>query len=196
MRVLTKNIAIREDFDLIEKYRDRVLVGLSLTAAPSKADVMQILEPNASSIQDRMLAMVEAAARGLRTYAMLCPLLPGIADSPEQIDELIRFAADCRVEEVFCEPVNPRGRGLKDCQEALQLRGYQDEADATGSIRHCQHWSRYVAGLVANVQQSVRRHFDIEKLRFLLYPSRLLPEDMTRIQKDDRGVVWLGKGRP
>ena len=115
---------------------------------------------------------------------------------PEQIDELIRFAVDCHVEEVFCEPVNPRGRGLSDCQGALQLRGYQDEADAIGKIRHRQHWSQYVAGLVANVQQSVRRHFDIEKLRFLLYPSRLLPEDMARIMEDDAGVVWLGRQQP
>jgi DNA repair photolyase len=91
VRVLTKNISIRDDFDLIEKHRDRVSVGLSITAPLEKSDVIQILEPNASSIQDRMLAMVEAAARGLRTYAMFCPLLPAIADSPETIDRLIKL---------------------------------------------------------------------------------------------------------
>jgi len=85
VRVLTKNVSVRDDFDLIEEYRDRVLVGLSITAPLDKSKSIQLIEPNASSIQDRMLAMVEAAARGLRTYAMLCPLLPGIADSQEDM---------------------------------------------------------------------------------------------------------------
>ena len=89
VRILTKNAAVREDFDLIEEHRDRVRVGLSITAPLYNGAAIQLLEPNASSIQDRMLAMVEAAARGLRTYAMFCPLLPGIADHPEDVSYAI-----------------------------------------------------------------------------------------------------------
>ena len=190
---MTKNAAVTEDFDLIEKHHDRVLVGLSITATPDKDKIINILEPHASSIQQRMLAMVEAAARGLRTYAMFCPLFPGIADSPEQIDRLIKFAVDCKAEEIFVEPVNPRGPGLKHCQEALDLWGYAKEAEAVKQIRNKENWSKYVVNLLANVQQSVRKHSEITKLRFLLYPSRLLPEDVTTIRKDDAGVIWLGK---
>ncbi|MDI6448478.1 SPL family radical SAM protein [Anaerobaca lacustris] len=192
VRVLTKNAAIRDDFDFIEENRDRVLIGLSITAALPKAGTVQILEPNTSSIQDRMLAVVEAAARGLRTYAMFCPLLPGIADSPEDIEQLVKFAIDCRAEEIFVEPVNPRGPGLRLCQEALQQNGYQTEAEAIGIIRRRASWSNYVTELIANVQQAVRKHSDISKLRFLLYPSGLRPEDKARIERDDAGVVWLG----
>jgi len=193
VRILTKNMSVIDDFDLIEKYRDRVLVGLSITAPPDKDDVINILEPNVSPIHDRMLALVEAAARGFRTYAMFCPLMPGIANSPEQIDRLIRFAADCKVEEIFVEPVNPRGPGLKDCQQALELWGYSKEAEAIGNIRTKTGWSNYTRNLITNVQSSIRKHSDIQKLRFLLYPSRLLPADLTAIKKDDEGVIWLGK---
>jgi len=195
VRILTKNAAVMEDFDLIEQHRDRVLVGLSLTATPENSAVNKVLEPNASDIEDRMLAMVEAASRGLRIYGMLCPLLPNIADSPEQIDQLVNFVGDCGAEEVFVEPVNPRGPGLKHCQEALELWGYTREAEAVGEIRHRQGWSQYCLDLIRNVQGSVRRHFDIEKLRFLLYPTHLLPEHEVEIRKDDEGVVWLGKAR-
>ena len=193
VRILTKNVAVRNDFDFIQKHRDRVQIGLSLTATPDKADAIGVLEPNASCIKDRMLAMVEAAARGLRTYAMLCPLLPGIADSPEQIDKLVRFAVDCRAEEIFVEPVNSRGPGLRLCQEALDEAGHPAEAEAVGNIRCRRSWSRYVANLVANVQQSIRKHSEIGKLRFLLYPANLLPEHEARVREDDAGVVWLGK---
>ena len=194
VRVLTKNAAVVGDFDLIEEHRDRVLAGLSITGPLDMQDRIEIVEPNASRIADRMVAMCDAASRGLRTYAMLCPLLPEIADSPEQIDTLVKFAVDCKVEEIFVEPVNPRGPGLRQCQEALQLWGYNHEAEALGRTRKKAHWSRYVVGLLGSVQRSVRRHFDIDRLRFLLYPSRLLSEDRARIEKDDAGVIWLGEG--
>ncbi len=193
IRVLTKNASIINDFDLIEKYRNRILVGLSITATPDKDEVINILEPNASSIKDRMLAMVEAAARGLRTYAMFCPLLPGIANSPEQIDQLIRFAVDCKAEEIFVEPVNPRGNGLSECQKALEFWGYDQEAKAISQIRTRLGWSTYVRNLITNVQNSVRQHSDLTKLRFLLYPSRLMPAELNAIKQDDAGIIWLGK---
>jgi len=39
----------------------------------------------------------------------------------------------------------------------------------------------------------MRKHSDIDKLRFLLYPSGLLPEHKAEILKDNAGVIWLGK---
>lgn len=193
IRILTKNAALRRVFDLIARYRDRVLIGLSVTAPHDKADVIEIVEPNASSIQERMDTLKEAANRGLRTYAMFCPLLPGIADAPEQVDELIQFAAECDVEEIFVEPVNARGSGLKRCQEALEIWGYHDEGEAIGRIRQRHYWSHYVADLITNVQASARRHSDVSKVRFLVYPSRLTAQDAAEIKKDDAGVIWLGK---
>ena len=193
VRVLTKNVSVRDDFDLIEKNRDRVLVGLSITAPLEKGNVIQVLEPNASSIQDRMLALVEVAARGLRTFAMLCPLLPGIADSQDAVERMVKFAVDCRAEGIFAEPVNPRGPGLRLCQEALEQNGFTKEAEAIAAIRQRARWSRYVTELVSRVQQAVRTQSDISKLRFLLYPSGLLPQDRARIERDDAGVIWLGK---
>lgn len=193
VRILTKNASIIDDFDLIEKHRDRVLVGLSITATPDNDEIINIVEPNASSIRDRMRAMTEAAAMGLRTYAMFCPLLPGIANSPEQIDQLIEFATECKVEEIFVEPVNARGKGLIDCQTALELWGYEIQAKAIENIRKQANWSKYVRKLIHNVQQSIYRYSDINKLRFLLYSSRLLSEDIDTIRQDDQGVIWLGK---
>jgi len=39
----------------------------------------------------------------------------------------------------------------------------------------------------------MRKHSDINKLRFLLYPSNLLPQHKAEILKDNAGVIWLGK---
>jgi DNA repair photolyase len=191
VRILTKNAAVAKDFDLIEKYRDRVLVGLSITATPDRSHIVRITEPNASPIEERLEAMKNAHNRGLRTYGMLCPLLPGIADAPAQIDELVKHMVDCGVEEIFTEAVNPRGRGLIQTQQALEAACFYDAAKAIQKIRNRDAWSDYVLHLIKNVQQSVRKYYDISKLRFLQYPSGLNPKDIDEIKKDDAGVVWL-----
>ena len=193
VRILTKNAAVVRDFDVISRYRDRILVGLSMTAPATKTATMLAIEPNASPLQDRMAAWREAHERGLRTYAMFCPLLPGIADAPDDIDELVRLAVEYGAEELFTEPVNPRGPGLRLTQQALQEHGYQAEAAAVGHIRRAAAWSLYVASLISNVQRSMRASWDIDKLRILLYPSRVHERDITQIRQDDAGVVWLGK---
>jgi len=64
---------------------------------------------------------------------------------------------------------------------------------AVAGIRDKESWSRYATRLILNVQKSVRKLYDISRLRFLLYPSRLTPADIVRIKKDDIGVIWLDK---
>jgi DNA repair photolyase len=194
VRILTKNAAVREDFDLIERYQDRVLVGLSITGTAEKARILKVLEPNASPVDERMRALEEASRRGLRTYAMFCPLLPGIADTRAEIDRLLRCAEAGSVEEVFAEAVNPRGPGLRLCQEALAREGFRAESLAVSRIRRQKNWSCYTVLLIRCLQMSMRRHSDVRKLRFLLYPSGLREQDLASIRNDDEGVVWLGNG--
>jgi DNA repair photolyase len=196
VRVLTKNAAVVKDFDVIERHKDKVLVGLSITGTPDQEEVLKAVEPYASGIRERMAALHQAHTRGLRTYGMFCPMLPGIADDPEQIDELVHFACECGVEEIFAEAVNPRGRGLIVTQKALAEQGNHQQAAAIGAIRNRVHWSRYVTNLIQRLQGSVRRSYDINKLRFLLYPGGLTPDDLARVRQDDAGIVWLGKNAP
>lgn len=191
VRILTKNAAVVEDFDLICKHKERVLVGLSLTGTPDKEKVLGVIEPHASPISERMAALEESHRLGLRTYGMLCPLLPGISDSPEQIDELVHFVKDCGAEEVFSEAVNPRGNGLTLTERVLRDSGFPAEAQAISAIRKTKVWSSYAVRLLRNIQWAMRKHMTTDKLRYLLYPKDLTDEDQDEIQKDDAGVVWL-----
>lgn len=191
VRILTKNAAVTGDFDLVQNHRDRVLVGLSLTGPVASEALLRVVEPLASPVSERMAAMRQAHELGLRTYGMLCPLMPGIADSPEQIDELVTFVKECGAEEIFAEAVNPRGGGLRDTAESLRKSGFSAEADAVSRIRTQSHWSAYTMRLIQTLQSSLRRQGVIDKLRFLLYPSRLLPADRAAIESDDAGIIWL-----
>jgi len=192
VRVLTKNVAVQEDFDLIEKHRDRVLVGISLTATPANETQMTVVEARASRITERLAALMEAHRRGLRTYGMLCPLLPGIADDYDSVSELVEAYLAFGAEEIFVEPVNPRASGLRLTQEALLQDGFVREAESVEKNRSWQAWSDYCARLMGTVQQVMAEKRLLEKLRFLLYPGRLTDSDLQRIRANDAGVKWLG----
>jgi len=191
VRILTKNASVAEDFDLIERYRDRVLVGLSITGSPDCEAQIAVVEPRASSLAERMRAMKEAHDRGFRTYGMLCPLLPGIGNSAPRVTEMMRFVDACGAEEVFAEAVNPRGPGLKKTEEALRAAGLAAEADAIAAIRHRDAWSGYVREVIQTTQHSMQTLRMLDRLKFLLYPSGLLAKDVEVIRRSERGIVWL-----
>jgi DNA repair photolyase len=194
VRILTKNAAIVKDFDLIKRHKDRVLVGLTLTGTPSKTDVISAIEPNASPLHERFDAMRQAHKLGLRTYAMLCPMMPGIADGQSEINELIRFAKEIGAEEIFAEAVNARGPGLKNTEHSLREAGFEEEARSVGAVRKTKNWSPYAADLVQKLQVAISRYGMDGKLRYLLYPKKLNEADRNRIRKNDAGIVWLGEG--
>ncbi len=137
-----------------------------------------------------MAAMRQAHELGLRVYGMLCPLLPGVAAGAEEIEELVAFVKDCGAEEIFAEAVNSRCPGLKDTADSLREAGFAEAAQAVHRIRKRTEWSAYVAELLRNLQSSPRRNRVLEKLRYLLYPSRLRPADEQAIRRDDR-IKWL-----
>lgn len=194
VRILTKNAAVEKDFSLIRKYKDRVLVGLSLTATKDKSKIMSLIEPNASSIASRMRVLRKAHEKGFRTFGMLCPLLPGIADSPEQIDQMVEFLLkECGVEEIFCEPFNPRGKGAGFTVEALRSAGYKKEADAVANVSNKKESSAYCRKLLETIQNSLRARNSLDRLRFLLYPNDLTEADKGWIKHHMEGVKWLDK---
>jgi DNA repair photolyase len=192
IRILTKNAAITDDFDLIAKYRDRIRVGLSITAPQSKSGIIKVIEPNASPVESRMGAMKRAHKMGLRTYGMLCPMLPGISDDVGSIQELVDFVLASGAEEIFMEPVNARGNGLVLTQMALEEARFFPEAKAVESIRKEVNWSPYVVRLLRNAQGVLANRKALDKLRFLLYPQALTPSDRRAIENSPTGVKWLG----
>jgi len=108
VRVLTKSHHVQKDFDLILKHRDRVILGLSTGTPISREQVAQVIEPNASSVSDRLAVLRRARKMGLRTFGMLCPVLPGIGDSRDALEELFDAVLECKPETIWSEPVNPR----------------------------------------------------------------------------------------
>jgi DNA repair photolyase len=191
IRILTKNHEVENDFDVIKQYKDRVSVGLTITSTPNKAHIMELLEKNASPMKERIRVLKKAKKMGLRTYLMLCPLLPTIADSPEQIDWYVKLAKQINAEEVFCEAVNSRGAAFKHVYQELEKYGYKKESKAIQGISDTKTHAEYTLRLIQNMQGSMQKFYDLNKLRFLLYPNPYILAQKNKIGGKRKGVIWL-----
>jgi len=191
VRVLTKSAEVAEDFDLLKKHRDRVIVGLSTGIPASREDVAEVLEPNASSVGERLAALKKAHRMGLRTYGMLCPCFPGVADSKAALDEMFEAVLACSVEDIWLEPVNYRPTGLKVTDFALQEAGLEAEARAVETIRRELPWSLYATSLIKLAISVAKSHGVLDKLHILLYPKKLSHEHVAELKKCGPGIIWL-----
>ena len=192
VRILTKNVAVANEFDLIVRHRDRVQLGLSITAAPAKSEIMQLVEPHASSNTERFECLLEADRRGIRTFGMVCPCLPGILDHRDDLNAVAALLKRCNAEEVFLEPVNARGSALRKTAETFEEAGLVDYADAVNRIRNRVQWSQYTRHLIEAAESAFASWHRRGQIKVLLYPSGLEGQDR-RALKSRKSVIWLRK---
>ncbi|MDX9822491.1 MAG: radical SAM protein [Syntrophales bacterium] len=72
--VQTKSSLVLRDIDILEKFQD-LEVGFSIATADE--EIRKLFEPGASPIRERIAALDVLHAKGIPTFAMIAPLLPG-----------------------------------------------------------------------------------------------------------------------
>jgi DNA repair photolyase len=191
VRILTKNAAVEDSLPIMARHRDRVRLGLTVTAPAGRQEVVGVLEPFASTIAERLRVLEAAHRLGISTYGMMCPCLPGIADDQEALREMFESVIACGAEETWVEPVNARGNGLRLCEQALSAASLSSEARAVNQIRTRANWSEYAARL-ARTAQTVAKGFGVlDRLHILLYAKTLDKRAVLALKDDERGIVWL-----
>jgi DNA repair photolyase len=78
--VQTKSPLVLRDIDILEKGKD-FEVGFSIATADDS--IRKRFEPDAPTIKDRIKVLDELHQAGIKTYAMIAPMLPGVEDLPE-----------------------------------------------------------------------------------------------------------------
>jgi DNA repair photolyase len=81
--IQTRSPRVLRDLDIFKEMLD-IEVGLSITTADD--DIRKLFEPHAPPIPDRIQALDTLHRAGIRTYAMIAPMLPGA----EGLVELLR----------------------------------------------------------------------------------------------------------
>ena len=85
--IQTRSPLVLRDLDILREAHN-VEVGFSVTTADD--DIRRLFEPYAPPIQERVSALSELHRSGIRTYAMIAPLLPGA----ENLIELLAGSVD------------------------------------------------------------------------------------------------------
>jgi DNA repair photolyase len=80
--IQTKSSLVLRDIEILEKFKD-IEVGFSITTADEI--IREIFEPGASPIKERIRALDVLHSRGIQTFAMIAPILPGAEGLLEEL---------------------------------------------------------------------------------------------------------------
>lgn len=185
LRILTKNAKLAKDLEYLTNFNKRVQVGLSITAPPEKESIINLLEPNASTIKERLSVYEKAAELGLQTYGMLCPCIPGIANGVEDIHSMMTEIVKFNPESIWLEPLNPRGNGIDRCVETLNRNGHESIASEIAEVKDKRMHDLYTMDLIDNTTEVARELGCVDKLKILVY------SDGDGFSCEDRCVIWL-----
>jgi len=72
--IQTRSPLVLRDLDILKGAKD-LEAGLTITTADEK--IRRLFEPYATSVEDRLDTLEELHQNGIRTYAMIAPVLPG-----------------------------------------------------------------------------------------------------------------------
>ncbi len=89
--IQTKSGLVTRDKDILVAHRGLVDVGFTITTLDEGA--ARWLEPGAPSPAERVKALEELSSAGIRTWIFYGPVIPGINDSDDVVEELLRLAA-------------------------------------------------------------------------------------------------------
>jgi DNA repair photolyase len=114
--IVTKSNLIVRDLDLLQEAARANRISVHITVTTLNVDLARILEPRAPRPDLRLEAVRTLAAAGLRVGVSCSPVLPGITDSPEDLEAVVRGAAEAGADHVFANPLF-----LKPCSSAVFL---------------------------------------------------------------------------
>jgi len=112
--LVTKSDLILRDLDLLQAISLKNHLSIHITVTTIKTDLARILEPRAPRPDLRLKAAKALVAAGIHTTINCAPVLPGITDSPADLEKLVQAAAATGVRSVAAIPLF-----LKPCSEKV-----------------------------------------------------------------------------
>jgi DNA repair photolyase len=92
--LVTKGIMVVRDLDLLQDLSERADCVVRFSFASLDERLWPQLEPGTSPPGQRLRAMERLAAAGIPVGILLAPILPGISDDPDDMEQVVRAAVD------------------------------------------------------------------------------------------------------
>jgi DNA repair photolyase len=114
--IVTKSNLIVRDLDLLREVARNNILTIHITVTTLNTDLARILEPRAPRPDLRIEAVRTLADAGFDVGISCCPVLPGITDSPADLEAVVKAAGSAGAGHIFANPLF-----LKPCSAAIFL---------------------------------------------------------------------------
>lgn len=99
--ILTKSDRILRDMDLLKRINEHSKAVVQMTLTTWNDALCNILEPNVSPTSARIAALKQFQAGGIPTVVWLCPILPYINDTEENLRGILNACIDAGVKGII-----------------------------------------------------------------------------------------------
>ena len=99
--VLTKSDRVLRDLDLLQSINRKAKAVVQMTLTTYDEALCRRLEPNVSTTKERVAALKQFRAAGIPTVVWLCPILPFINDTEENLLGILRYCEEAGVKGII-----------------------------------------------------------------------------------------------
>ena len=98
----TKSDRVLRDLDILKRINAKTKAVVQMTLTTADESLCRIIEPNVCTTKDRFEALKILRDNGIPTVVWLCPILPYINDTRENIEEILNMCVEAQVRGVIC----------------------------------------------------------------------------------------------
>lgn len=92
-RIITKSPLVTRDIDLLKRINRNSRINIHMSLITVDRELARRIEPRAPTPEARLRAVARLRESGIDVGVNVMPILPGITDAPDQLDELVRRIA-------------------------------------------------------------------------------------------------------
>ena len=98
----TKSDRVLRDLDVLKRINEKSKAVVQMTLTTADEALCRVVEPNVSTTKQRLEALKSFRDSGIPTVVWLCPVLPYINDTRENIESILNMCVEARVRGVIC----------------------------------------------------------------------------------------------
>ena len=98
----TKSDLVLRDLDILRRINEKTKAVVQMTLTTADEKLCRIIEPNVSTTNERFEALKALRNAGIPTVVWLCPVLPFINDTEENIRTILGMCVEAGVRGVLC----------------------------------------------------------------------------------------------
>ena len=99
--MITKSTKVLRDLDLLKKINEKSKCIVQMTLTTYDEDLCRIVEPNVETTYERFRALEILRDNGIPTVVWLCPILPFINDTEENIRGILDYCVRAKVKGII-----------------------------------------------------------------------------------------------